>query len=409
MKINNKLIAVIVTLALAIGLLIPSTFSWYNHSDTQTGRAMQYERSNLPVSAGTLSMETKKYRTESNKLYYDDKGNKEYTGSALTTDSVASGSTQYYGTTITNTGAAPAYVNLYLKDFSNNPNNVIGTLQPSLTHKGISSSVHLKNKNKIRVYFQVRTANNWSTSGAKTYLVCKTQAGATVVTEITNNTTSTQPASPNNKATLYGDLSDNTAEFYFATDAKSSGINTGTGAVTAPWYRTKAITNIHAETGYYLTGVSDDTTWNAQYATFNIPGGVSVMSYFDKATMSSGQHAYVTLKKGTNYTGETATYAVQSGGASVNANTGYVTANGNAAVIRTTVTGSLGDSTFVDTDITNPGTINAAVSLNVEVPAQKTETVDGQSVTTPGKAEIVWYIKNGSSAECNFSAVYYTK
>lgn len=424
MKIRKLPLKILVVLVLAAALLIPSTFSWYNHSDSQTGDSMIYQRNNLPVSAGDVQIETKKYKTVNNKLWYDTKGNKAYDpNTALTSDTVNASAVQYYGTTITNSGTAPAYVNLYLRNFTNSPTVKIGTLQPSLTHKGISSSVHLKNENKVRIYCQFGNANNWNGGSAKRYLVYKTKTGTTQNIEITSHitagedgsalkTTQTQILGANNiTSTYYVDLPGDATEFYFATDGNNSGFDATNNTVTMPWYRTKTITNIHAETGYYLTGVADDTTWNAQYGTFNIPGGVSVKTYFDTLTINKNQHAYVTLNKGTNYTGASAAYAVTAGSnITVNGNTGFVTTTNysGSATITTTITGSLGDTTTVTTAVSNPGTMaGVPVALNVEVPG-KTTNEDNEEVN--GTAEIVWYIDNSAtSSAVQFTAIYYTK
>ena len=186
---------------------------------------------------------------------------------------------------------------------------------------------------------------------------------------------------------------------------------TANNTVTQPWYRTNTITNIHAETGYYLTGVADDTTWNAQYNTFNIPGGISVKTYFDTMTINENQHAYVTLNQGTNMTGASASYAVTAGSnISVNGNTGYVTTTNysGSATITTTINGSLGDSTTVTTAVSNPSTIaGATVALNVEVPGK---TVNDDNEEVDGTAEIVWYIDNtDGTGAVSFNNVYYTK
>ncbi len=415
MKTSKKLIVMLLVLILGIAAFVPSTFSWYDHKDSQTGNRMTYSRNDLPVSAGTISLVTKKYRMDGNNVYYDQKGNKEYDGGAISSGSVAKETNQYYGTTITNTGSAPAYVNLYLKNFTNDPNNYIGTLQPSLTHKNLSSSVHLTNKNFIRVYVQVGNANNWKDSNAKTYLVYKTKTNSNYqYKQITNNINIASDTGNilNGVATRYVDLADNTTEFFFATDGNDGGFNTSNCTVTQPWYRTKTITNVQAETGYYLTGVADDTTFNAQYATFAIPGGVSVNTYFDTATINKNQHAYVTLTKGTNYTGASASYEISGNNISINGNTGYITAgssfnNGSTATVTTTITGSLGDTTTVTTAITNPALMpSAAVALNVEIPGRHT---DEEGKTVDGTAEIVWYIQNTSSNTCSFSGIYYTK
>ena len=418
MKKSRILFKVLVVLIIAAALLIPSTFSWYNHNGSQTGDSMSYSRQKLPVSAGTVSMVTKKYRMDGNKLWYDTKGNKEYVGNAIdnTTSTVNASTVQYYGTTFTNTSTAPAYVNLYLKNFTNSPTVKIGTLQPSLTDKGLSSSVHLKNQNMVRVYCQFANANNWNDSSAKRYLVYKDKTGASHNIQITSAIDNTNDTGNilQGTATYYVDLPVNATEFYFATDGNNSGFNTSDNTVTQPWYRTKTITNIHSETGYYLTGVADDTTWNAQYATFNIPGGISVKTYFDTLTINKNQHAYVTLNKGTNYTGASATYAVTAGSnITVNGNTGYVTTTNysGSATITTTIKGSLGDQTTVTTAVSNPSTLSGVpVALNVEVPGKTTETVDGQSVTTNGTAEIVWYVDNSAtSSNVTFAGIYYTK
>ena len=440
MKISKLPLKILVVLVLAAGLMIPSTFSWYNHNGSQTGNSMKYTRENLPVSAGTVTIETKKYYTVNNKLWYDTKGNKKYdpddpdpitSESSLQSRSVAASSVQYYGTTITNTGSAPAYVNLYLRDFTNSPTVKIGTLQPSLTDKGLSSSVHLANKNIIRVYFQCDLANNWNDSNAKKYVVYKTKDGTQSCVEITTQTPTNLSNSYTynnltNTKTYYVDLAANTTEFYFASDGNKSGFDVATLTPSIAWYRTQTITNVQSEMCYFLTGVADDTTYNAQYATKAVSGGVSVKTYFDTATINKNQHAYVTLNKGTNYTGASATYALTEAKdeennalgisnnsvadvISINTNAGMITTASGfdtdyTAEVTTTITGSLGDTTTVTTAVSNPGTIaGVPVALNVKVP--------GGTQAEPGTAEIVWYIDNSAPGSTNvsFNSIYYTK
>lgn len=427
MKLSKKL-TVLFLAAACVATLVPATFSWYDHDDSQTGREMSYQRQDLPVSEGMVSLVTKKYRTENNRVFYDKKGNKEYQGDALTSDTVPNGATQYYGTTIINNDTKPAYVNLYLKNFSNNPKNSIGTIAPSLTYKGISSSVHQTNKSMIRVYCQFNNANNWNTSGAKWYVVYTTKSGSRNYKEITQKITAgadntplkakqTEVLGDNLANTYYVDLDDHTTEFYFATDGKDDGFNTGTLSVTQPWYRTKTITDVQSERGYYLTGIADDTTFNAQYASFPVPGGISIMTYFDSLTIYGGQTAYITLANGTNYTGVNATYAnkAQDSQVSVNANTGLVSAGsfgtGGSATLTTTVTGSLGDKAEVETAVTCPEFLpSATVAMNVLVPGKTTEKqADGSNILVPGEAEIVWYIENKSGAACQFNNIFYTR
>lgn len=418
MGTTKKLAVLCMVLLMGIVSVMPSTFSWYDHSGVQVGDRMSYEREELPVSAGTISMSTKKYHMSSaNAVYYDIKGNKEYTGNAITSDTVAANNSQYYGTTITNSADSPAYVNLYLQSFTNNNNFFIGTMEPSLRDKGVSSSVHLKNKNAVRVYFQWKNANNWKENNAKTYVVYKTKSGSTGYKQLTNHITAgasgsalrakqTEILGDSITDTYYADLADDTTSFYFATDANKSGFDTSTKETTLKWYRTNTITNVQAERGYYLTGYADDTTFHAQMNSFEIPGGISVMKFFDKAEINQNQKAYVSLTKGIHYTGSTASYSLRSGsGLTVNSGSGLVTRTGTStAYIKTTITGSLGDTysytndnTF-QTKVTTPGTVDAMpLAMNIKVPANESTLV-------------VWYVRNESpSVACTFNSIYYTK
>lgn len=419
MKIGKKLIVILLALVLGIVSFVPATFSWYDHDGSLSGNQLSYTRETLPVSAGEVSIDTKKFKMDGDKLHYDDKGNKKYDDNQLNPNSVAAGKTQYYGTVITNTGTADAYVNLYLNGITNSTKNYIGTLQPSLTEKGFSSTVHLKNKNKVRVYFRWDKATNaWNATGARTYVVSKSANGTVAVTQFdTTNHKLENKAALSNVTTYYADLIDGAVSFYFATDAgTTSNINMTTGEVTQAWYRTKTITNVQAETCYYLTGSTDDTTWNAQYTSFAVAGGVSVMTYFDTVQINAGQHAYITLNKGTNFTGESVSYEVTTNdsGITVNSNTGFITAaptltvNKNViATITTTITGSLGDTTTVESKVINPLELNsAAIALNVRVPGR---SVDENGDVVDGTTEVVWYIKNKNTNVCKFDSIYYTK
>lgn len=456
MKTTKKLIALLLILAMGAVAMIPSTFSWYSHSGSQTGNKMSYVKNKLPVSAGSVSsVETKMFRMDGNKLYYDEKGNKQYAENSsevngtLATDTsgtVTSGQTQYFGTTFTNSGTAPVYVNLYLKDYSNNPKSYIGTIAPSLTHKGISSSVHLVNSNIVRVYFQWDRANKWNNASAKHYVVFTTKSGnGYICLEGTDSPNAAYSIYTGNQSftstqgrltkssnadvlakqefilsedkitkTYYVDLPSNTTEFYFATDGNDSGITKLGANVTVKqnWYRTKTITNIHAETGYYLTGsTDDDNTGTAQYATFNIPGGISVNSYFDEVTMAPGQHAHISLNRNVHYTGEKALYSADDDDskATINENSGYITALSgfSGCTFSTTITGSLGDTKILSTSAVNPVTLDSMpIATNVLVPGKTVDPTTNKQVD--GKFEIIWYLQNDSGT-CAFNGIYYTK
>ncbi len=434
MKTSKKFFVVLLALVLGIAAFIPSTFSWYSHNGERTGNGMSYQRTDLPISSGQISMTTKRYNTERehytalgesgkgdvNKLYYDDKGNKEV-GSTVLSDTIASKSSHFYGTTFSNTGSSPAYVNIYLKNFTNNPANYIGTYQPSLTDKSISSTIQLKNKSAIRVYFRWNQVTaGWGAQGAKIYVVSIKADGTKTPTQFdtTNHKLINKPELQN-KTTYYADLADNTVSFYFATDAGDSTNNVVTSNSLKAWYRTNTITNIQPCIGYDLNNKADDTTFHAQYDTFDVEGGVSAMTYFSNVIINKNQHANIALKNGTNYTGSSVQYAVTAysdsqtsialnNNLTVNANTGFITAKdtlqtgNNIAHITTTITGALGDTMDLDTFVSNPSSVSSAtISLNVEVPSG--------TEANPGAAEVVWYIRNESTTSCSFSSIYYTK
>lgn len=417
MGTTKKLVVLCLVLLMGITAIMPSTFSWYDHSGELTGDRMSYEKENLPVSDGSLSTTTKKYRMASNTaVYYDIKGNKEYSGGAITPisespESIAAKHSQYYGTVIENSSSSPAYVNLYLQSFKNNNAFSIGTMEPSLREKGVSSSVHLKNMNSIRLYFQWSNANDWKNGSAAHYVVYKTKTSSNL--DYRSFSDSTYAGVIDNskdthnylsgKTTYYIDLPDDTTSFYFATNGNNNGFNTSDCSTTMNWYRTNTITDVQAERCYYLTGVADDTTFCAQYNTFSIPGGISVRKYFNTAEMNNGQKAYVSLTKGTHYTGSTISYS-GSGDLTVNSGSGLITRTGiTPSTVTTTITGSLGDTKTVTTNVSTPTEVAAMpLALNVKVPPKE----DGVN----GKAEVVWYIKNESTdTACTFKGIYYTK
>ncbi len=437
MGTTKKLLVLCLVLIMGVVAVMPSTFSWYNHSGTHEGSKMTYRRNNLPVSSSvsfssnTLTMSTKEYKMASdNEVYYDKKGNKEYQGTAISgTQTIGAGTSQYYGTTFTNTGSAPAYVNLYLNNFLNGNNFFIGTTNPSLTDKGISSTVHLANQNIIRVYFRFAEANNWSSAGRDNTFIFATTKGSSNKTKVnlSSSTENINAAPTSAKAYYYADLPANTTEFYFATKGGNNGVD-DSGNTTMNWYRTKTFTDVQPEKGYYLTGYADDTYWYAECNSFTATGGLSIMKSFDKVYLNSGQKAYVNLVNGTNFTGASAKYCIGSTYSteanaltndycSINRNTGLITATNTALPhnstfeICTRITSSFGDTKDITTTVSNPQYVSAAtVSMNIKIPGRTTEEdANGNQVTKDGTALVEWYIRNKDSVSCTFDNIYYTK
>ena len=418
MKTTKKLLVLCLIAVMGVVAVMPSTFSWFDHSGKQSGDSMRYQRGTLPISTANVSMKTKKLQMDANdpnKLYYDSKGQKVPTDEALTSDTVNPKNqagdnqyTQYYQTKFTNASTtADAYVNFYLTDYTNEPGLYLGTIYPTITEKNQAGqpSATTKAYDKVRVYFQDRDVNGWSDTNK---YVAYTSDGTTWVNKETANSPTAMGETVNKQhddtsnydhKTWYADLPSNTQKFYFYSNNQISKPNDG-------WYRTPDINTLNPKTIYYLKGdKSEDGNNNCIYGTYQYNGLISIEKYYDTISISSGQRFKLTLPDNW-YSGNSQTSAFESGSnITVNSNTGYLLATGtvNSATVTTTITGVLGDPLTLTSNVNTPGTLDSVpVILNFKIPK-------AASNSEPTVRDVVWYIRNKGTAAGSFTGTFFTK
>ena len=154
MNTTKKLLVIALVAVLAAVSFVPSTFSWYTHNTASDGKKINYNRSDLPVSAktasGSITMST---------VLSDEFGEKTST-SVTGINNLAAGSMNYYITTLTNDGDNDVMVDLQMKNLINNADFVIGTISPTLNEKAYASRA-VRNKvsyTKTRVYFKTNSS-----------------------------------------------------------------------------------------------------------------------------------------------------------------------------------------------------------------------------------------------------------
>lgn len=438
MKISKKLIVFAVVAVMAAISVIPSTFSWYTHNSARNGEenipkgnTTQLYYNNLPVSiksaAGTLSCET---------FVSDANGTK---GAAVSSGNitVAANSTQYYKTIFTNTGSNTVMVDFDAANLANSADLYIGTVYPTLNEKSYASRpVRSKvTDDTVRVYFRPNNSmksywGNYS-SGTVNYsdyssITNDMNIGYKVSGEsnesfgklIKCGNTAYDSDNPENYR-FYFDIPTNTEYFFFCNHwyFKSYEEN-------KEWNKTPDISDLTAGILYSLTGEELGNKNKVCSASAVDNSLVAINQYYSSVQMSLGNSVFadIGLKKTSDdddfvpqYYGQSIKYQVLSGGSSLISinNDGLITPNSNnlygTATVRTTVTGSLGDTRYVDTEVKIPQSISQApIIKNVLVPAQTSEVVNEETVTTPGKVEVDWYALNKGSSSLTMGFPYYS-
>lgn len=404
MKTTKKLLVLCLIAVMGVVAVMPSTFSWFNHSGKQSGDNARYQRDDLPISVGTVTMETKKLQMDGNDLHYDSKGQKVETGNAISTDTVShknSGGTntytQYYRTKFTNNSSADAYVNFYLKNYTNEPGLYLGTIYPTITEKNQAGqpSATTKAHDEIRVYFQDKAVNGWASHDK--YVTYTTDGVSWQNAPAASGNTAMSEASiqDDGNTTWYYDIPADTKSFYFYTDQQYSKSDDG-------WYRTTEVNTLSPKTGYYIDGSKSGYNHPTMHSYTN-DKYVSVEKYYDTISISSGQRFKLTLPDNW-YSGSSVSFAVGSGSnISINTNTDYLYATGNVsnAKVNTTITGVLGDTLVLNstnaTTVNTPTTLDSVpVIMNFVIPHGETK-------------DVVWYIRNEGAASGSFAGMFFTK
>ncbi len=412
--------------------LIPSTFSWYSHSESATGNLMKYTREELPVSMKTASdsvtMETK----------LADKNAEE--GNTVSSISVPAGQIKYYVTTLTNSGNVDTYLDLQLSSLPNNADVKIGTNSPVINQKAYASRAARTKKtyDKVRVYFKTHSSMNayWSQNN------CKAKSKSLDLTNegnSSNETTSDMNIAfkragaadetkdqlercPNTDSTTYGgttrvfyyDLPSDTEYFYFFNHwYMTSGSN-------REWNRTIDITDLSAGYLYYLNGERVDEKYKAYSRVFD-DTLLNVMSYYDTARLSTGSNvtADIGLKKDPDnaddeftpdYYGNNITYSSSNTNVCTVNRDGLITPKtSGTATITTTITGKFGDTTSanpITTSVSIPSNISQfPIASNILVPHDGSTDSDGNPNNV---VKIHWYIINNGSSTAEASSIFVT-
>ncbi len=192
----------------------------------------------------------------------------------------------------------------------------------------------------------------------------------------------------------YADLPNSVTKYYFRVNSSSSGTNR-----TAEY-------NFEKNTTVTLTNTT--TSGYRGSTSSRLTGLISVMNWYSKLSIIKGQGAQISLVNGTDYIGDKKTplkYSVVKGSSyiTVNSSTGQVsTASsmryGITATIRTTITGVLGDTLDLDTEVESPEKLTTVpIAQNIKVPKG-------------GKSSVEWYIMNGDkNSSAFFDNVFYTQ
>ncbi|MBQ5398996.1 MAG: hypothetical protein IIU14_06145 [Ruminococcus sp.] len=424
MNTTKKLIVLCFAALMGIMCVMPSTFSWYNHSDYQSGNGMLYSRQELPVSYAaandiTMTTEVLQMKSDGQNVDFDDKGDLIPTGNITTSNSINAQNNQYYRTTLTNSGSTDAMLSLYVSNISNQKNLYVGCVAPTITERGFSKygSASRAINGITRVYFQPRTAKDWSTAASINVVATVNGASSTVAMSHKYTTEGTQQdvtetiTGGTSYVTWYADLPAGTTEFYFQNGDLNS---------TSDWSRTSTFYDYRPETIISLTGYTTDDDTDHRYAQHTIHSKsklINVTRYYDKVNIAAGQSVSVALNA-KDYKGMSGvTYSVDSNhnpsnAISVNENTGSISCNSDLnsdeyATVKIKIVSSLNDVLEIPVKVTNPVTLDAVpISQNIRVPASHTE--NGETVN--GEVRVEWYIKNKEdTGHATFNGIYFTR
>ena len=272
MNTTKKLLVLCLVALMGVVSVMPSTFSWFNHSDVRSGDKMNYTRKELPVSGSEITMKTE-YLTmekddsgnELNTLHYDEKGNKivdktkgkdgEITNDTTQSITIPAGHAQYFRTTFENTGTATSMVSIQLANLSNMQKVRLGTITPTVNEHAFSGRASLTRaaNSKLRVYLKVPVnIKSWSTADKISIVVNENTTNKIAMTKLT--------AKRYNANVWYGDLPAGTTTYYFYNHA-------GDTDKTNHWHRTASINEYKHDT--FLTLENEKTQDGNDYTAIN--------------------------------------------------------------------------------------------------------------------------------------------
>ena len=453
-KIKTRALLAALALMVAVSL-IPSTYSWYNHSDPEReqGNGMKLSEEKIPLSAKSAA-EDIEYST-----VICNAAGEVSDSTPISSLSLASNNglaVQYYKTTFTNKGSNDVYIDFEAKDFANNADFYVGTISPTINEKAFASRAERTKKSATttRVYFKTtssfkpywtrcysqdnppsvspaRDALPTSYTGTINYdfnIAYKISGGSSEVyaplKRCPKNTDGNETAYDEDNAqkiVFYADIPSNTEYFYFfnryyINESKNK-----------EWNSTIKIYDLTPGKLYYLTGQKVDNKWKEYKSESLNTNLVAVNQYYDFVRMSVGSSIFanIGLKKTSEdddfipeYYGQSISYSVLSENpntagqsvVTVSASDGIITPkSAGSAVIRTTITGQYGDTDYAYNNISIPPSIDQVpIFKNVRVPSLGSTDEKGNPSNT---VELYWYAINKSTDANNTltaSDLYYT-
>lgn len=404
MKKSKVIFVAALSLLLCLVCVSTPTFSWFTRPQTLKGDSLGWDIDYELTDGENISMST--YVSADGGKTYDE--NVPVT-SFSNTAGLAGGERVCYRTDITNSGAVPQSVSLYLSalDFPGGEQNnfYLGVNGPLRTFKnygknvsGGSGTSERASNGTMRVYFQPKnrpydyaTGTNWW--GGKDFCVCYDIAGDkyTDLIEISNTDI------------YYADIPASTKQIFFCVQFYQKN---------EPKQRTQTFTDLSIDKQsatnsrlFYLQGTYRDDNSHAHTEVEAIPNsgyGANIVNYNSKINVSEGGSFSAALALGSDYIGNMISYSSSNSGIFTVDGSGNITAKSpGTATLTTTATGVFGDSYSVTTTVTVAKKLTLSLT---DIPVVTNVKVEGMNEDgEAGTQSVYWYIKNTAAEPLKYN------
>ena len=405
MKKTKIIIVSVLAVILCVMCVTTSTFSWFTRPQTMKGDSLGW-KINYDTSVGSgVTMKT--YASIDGGSTYNEA---QKITSFSNSSGIAAGGRVWYRTDITNNGASPQSVSLYLSKLTL-PENAqgsfcLGVNNPLKTYKnyslggGTSTTDILNEKHsnsKMRIYFQPKSSTmsepdvNWK---GKNYYVCYgVSASPSSYLALTQIGTT---------GTYYADIPSTATQLFISVqDWKQS------------YQRTQTFTDIKSDGQsqtqslvFYLNGSYDSSAYNNAQADKSQVNGANIVNYYSKITIPAKKTFPAALASGTDYIGSEIKYVSSNSAVFTVDTSGNITAvSEGTATLTTKITGAdFSDTVSVVTTVTVTKATTVATDGITDVPIITNVKVNGISDVGEATTEsIYWYIKNDGSGALTYT------
>lgn len=407
MKKSKVIFVAALSLLLCLVCVSTPTFSWFTRPQILKGDSLGLDKGD---SLGwDIDYELTDGENISMSTYVSADGGKTYdenvpVTSFSNTAGLAGGERVCYRTDITNSGAVPQSVSLYLSalDFPGGEQNnfYLGVNGPLRTFKnygknvsGGSGTSEKASNGTMRVYFQPKSSMmgepdvNWKN---KNYYVCYgvNQTPNTYVSLQSTMTSYTYYAEiPSSATQLFFSVQDwnaNCQRTQTFTDLKSDGQSATNNLV------------------FYLTGNYTGGDGYAYAEKSTVYYGANITSYYSEINVSEGGSFSAALALGSDYIGNMISYSSSNSGIFTVDGSGNITAKSpGTATLTTTATGVFGDSYSVTTTVTVAKKLTLSLT---DIPVVTNVKVEGMNEDgEAGTQSVYWYIKNTAAEPLKYN------